>query len=261
MDRINVRTVNNGGSRMLATVVAALLLAIATTMPFASTQTLAQVATDTPTPEPTISPQQQCVDGGGVWSHDSCHHLQEIAINPQIVTACGVADEHTGRVTCSVGLSGDLPPNYPALQNAVSIAPGCLSINRSPYPRLMVGLGSPTIAIGPAPVASGSAQVSLHNPIFMAPGYPVSGNRQGWYNTLIDASTITGLGGITTTVAGNWYGIPYVYASESLGVAVNDWYVEGSYYPSIRNLSVRLLYVMDDTVEVGLGLSGAGGGG
>ncbi len=179
MDRINVRTVNNGGSRMLATVVAALLLAIATTMPFASTQTLAQVATDTPTPEPTISPQQQCVDGGGVWSHDSCHHLQEIAINPQIVTACGVADEHTGRVTCSVGLSGDLPPNYPALQNAVSIAPGCLSINRSPYPRLMVGLGSPTIAIGPAPVASGSAQVSLHNPIFMAPGYPVSGNRQG----------------------------------------------------------------------------------
>lgn len=261
MDRNEDHVFNGGTFKTLTAVLVAACLVFASTMPGTAPTTLAQFSTDTPTPEPTESPEHQCVASNGVWSHDSCHHLQVIHLDPQIVTNCGVSADHTGRVTCSVGLSGDLPPIAPAVNNALSIAPGCLSINRSPYPRLMVGLGSPTISIGPAPFRSGSVQVSSHNSSFIAPGYPVSGNRQGWYNTWIDGATISGVSGITMTVAGNWYGISYQYATESLGVARNDWYVEGSSYPSIRNLAVRLLYVMQDTVDVGMGLSGSGGAG
>ena len=261
MEHINSCTPNGSTFKTLTAVLVAAFLVVASTMPWSAPATLAQFSTETPTPAPTESPEQQCVASNGVWSHDSCHHLQVIDVDSQIVTNCGVSADHTGRVTCSVGLSGNLPPIAPAVTNALSIAPGCLSINRSPYPRLMVGLGSPTISIGPAPFRSGSVQVSSHNSSLIAPGYPVSGNRQGWYNTWIDGATISGVHGITMTVAGNWYGIPYQYATESLGVARNDWYLEGSYYPSVRNLSIRLLYVMQDTVDVGMGLSGSGGGG
>lgn len=226
-------------------------LALASMASSPQATTLAQpVSTATDTPEPTAIPD---CPGNTIDRNDNdqdngdCIPLRDVelpAVPVSCVTPLGGLERY-GRVTCQplwrvngIQMSIPVPPLH-ANQ-------GCISVQRRPYPRMMVGLGTPTLSFnGLVPTDVGW----------------MTGYSAGWYDVDLSGDELRGISAHGANyAAGNWLG-------QSLGSGVSDypavWLHNPSidFYPDINELSMRLVYVLTERVAEPLEVAFTGGAG
>lgn len=214
-------------------------------------QTLAQsvsTPTSTPTAEPTsipACPGDRIDRNRNGQDNGDCIPIANTYLDDPLVTCAvaGGASSRYGRIICRVrwivnGNERDLPA-APLLANQ-----GCVNVRRNPYPRLLVGLGMPTLTY--------EGLVPTNNPS-VNPGNWMTGYQEGWYETGLTGNGLIGLPAGSEYAAGNWlgqaFGGTYV-GSEFPPVRVDN--VAGDFYPSINNIAMRLVYVLEpaDGLEV-----------
>ena len=241
----------NALARTGLALIAAAALALVFLAPGRETPTLAQpIPTETATPVPTAIPScpSNTIDrnGNGQDNGDCVSITSAVLDNPPVRCSLvsGSAEQY-GRVICQPrwklnGVAQDMPVG-PVLANQ-----GCLDVRRNPFPRLMVGLGAPTLSYNGV-LATGVASIN--------PGNWMTGYSEGWYQTSFSPSGRIGLPIDGGFAAGNWLGQAFggsytgpEYPPVRLDLSAID------IYPSINNVSLRLVYVQmpDDRIDVSI---------
>lgn len=241
----------NAMARAGLALIVATVLALAFLAPGRETPTLAQpIPTETATPAPTAIPPcpGNTIDrnGNGQDNGDCVSVTSAVLDNPPV--RCGLVSgsaEQYGRVICQPrwilsGVAQDMPVG-PILANQ-----GCLDVRRNPYPRLMVGLAAPSLTFNGV-LPTGDASIN--------PSNWMTGYSEGWYQTSFGPSGRAGLPIDGGFAAGNWLGQAFggsytgpEYPPVRLDLSAID------IYPSINNISLRLVYVHmpDDLVDVSI---------
>lgn len=218
------------------------------------------VPTATATPQPTKTPEQLCVEDNGVWQNgNTCIKLSPLSFDPTVpIGSCVIVGGPTGKVECTLGLTGTnaltgaafVPPSGGVW--TLGATPGCLSVARTPYPRLLVGLGAPHVAL------SGRDQngdeldtVSAYNEYLLSGGSLIARGAAGWYDAAIEPAEYAGVNSSNSlVVAGNWWGVAFGSGQD---VAPNTVGLDTPLFlPSINNVQARLLFVQRGNIEVGL---------
>lgn len=209
-------------------------------------RTLAQAAsTPTPTAEPTSIPS--CPGDRVDRNHNGqdngdCIPLRDAGLSHIPFDYCddvAGAKAAFGRVLCQ--------PRWTiaGATNPLPIAPlqvnqGCVRIIRNPYPRLLVGLGNPSISFsGLIPAEPGGT-----NPAGWMTGYAT-----GWYQSELSGPGAIGLPAGGYYAAGNWMSQPFgstYYGSAFPPVRFDD--PTADFYPSVNNIAMRLVFVLDQDV-------------
>ncbi len=216
-------------------------------------RTLAQAgSTPTPTAEPTSIPS--CPSDRVDRNHNGqdngdCIPIANAFLNDPIVicaTGSGISSRY-GRVSCQArwivnGAVADVP--VPRLL----VNQGCVDVRRNPYPRLMVGLGTPTLTYEGL-VPTSSADVN--------PGNWMTGYQEGWYQTGLSGIGLIGLPAGGEYAAGNWLGQAFggtYMGAEFPPVRVDN--TAGDFYPSINNIAMRLVYVLEPSSALEVSFAG-----
>lgn len=233
----------NAMARAGLALIVATVLALAFLAPGRETPTLAQpIPTETATPAPTAIPPcpGNTIDrNGNGQDNGDCVSLTHASIGRVPLGYCnevGGLVSRYGRISCRPewtigGTTQPLP--FAALQ----VNPGCVRVERNPYPRLMIGLGSPTLAFsGLIPTNSDGVN----------PGGWMTGYTSGWYQTGLTGNAAIGLPSAGFFAAGNWSNQPF--GSNYFGAPFPKTRLDipaADFYPSVNNVSIRLVFVLD----------------
>lgn len=205
--------------------------------------TLAQsLSTSTPTLEPTPIPS--CPDDRVDRNHNGqdngdCIPLRDTTISHIPFDHCETlagALAAFGRVVCQPrwNIAGT---SFPLPVAPLQVNHGCVRILRNPYPRLLVGLGNPTVSFsGLIPAEPGTI-----NPAGWMTGY-----ASGWYQSGLSGLEVIDLPAGGYYAAGNWMNQPF--GGTYVGSAFPPITVDSpaaDFYPSVNNVAMRLVFVLD----------------